>query len=289
MGERFDVAVIGTGPAGVSAAITLKIRNKNIILFGNKNLSEKVSKAHEIKNYPGLPDIKGEELKEKFLKHLSQLDIEITEDMITAVYAMGSYYSLQSKSSKIYEAASVIIATGVSFEKMLPGEKEFLGRGVSYCATCDAALYRGKSAAVIGYSEKEEAEAEFLAEVAEKVYYIPMYKTENAFSENITVVNDIPVSVESDSGLKADRLVLKNQTVKADGIFVLRDSVSLSQLVAGLEMSDNHVAVNRNCETNLSGCFACGDVTGQPYQYIKAAGEGNVAALSAVKYLDKKI
>jgi thioredoxin reductase (NADPH) len=285
MGERFDVAVIGTGPAGLSAAITLKIRNKNIILLGNKNLSEKVSKAQEIKNYPGLPNISGEELREHFLSHLKQLDIEITEDMITAVYAMGSYYSLKSKSNMTYEAASVILATGVSFEKMLPGEKEFLGRGVSYCATCDAALYKGKVAAVIGYSKKEEEEAKFLAEIAQKVYYIPMYEMQTGILENVTIVNDIPVSVESIGGFKADRLVLKNRTIEADGIFILRDSILSSQLVFGLEMSDNHVAVNRKLETNLSGCFACGDVTGQPYQYIKAAGEGNVAALSAVKYL----
>jgi thioredoxin reductase (NADPH) len=156
---------------------------------------------------------------------------------------------------------------------------------VSYCATCDAALYKGKVAAVIGYSKKEEEEAKFLAEIAQKVYYIPMYEMQTGILENVTIVNDIPVSVESIGGFKADRLVLKNRTIEADGIFILRDSILSSQLVFGLEMSDNHVAVNRKLETNLSGCFACGDVTGQPYQYIKAAGEGNVAALSAVKYL----
>lgn len=284
MENRYDVAIIGTGPAGLSAAITLKIRNKNIILFGSKDLSSKVAKAHEIQNYLGLPAISGETLAKKFSSHIESMGIEITQEQITTVYSMGDYYSLLSKNNQMYDVSAVILATGVNFGKPYPGEKEFLGIGVSYCATCDAPLYRGKTVAIIGASPKEEAEADFMSEIAGKVYYIPLYKEKVNVKEAITVVEDVPTAIEGE--MKAEKLILKNQELTVDGIFILRESVLPEQLVPGLEMDGNHIAVNRRMETNLAGCFACGDIVGMPYQYIKSAGEGNVAALSAVGYLD---
>ena len=284
MENRYDVAIIGTGPAGLSAAITLKIRNKNIILFGSKDLSSKVAKAHEIQNYLGLPAISGEALAKKFASHIESMGIEITQEQITTVYSMGDYYSLLSKNNQMYDVSAVILATGVNFGKPYPGEKEFLGIGVSYCATCDAPLYRGKTVAIIGASPKEEAEADFMSEIAGKVYYIPLYKEKVNVKEAITVVEDVPTAIEGK--MKAEKLILKNQELTVDGIFILRESVLPEQLVPGLEMDGNHIAVNRRMETNLAGCFACGDIVGMPYQYIKSAGEGNIAALSAVGYLD---
>lgn len=294
---RYDVAIIGTGPAGLSAAITLKIRNKNIILFGNKNLSDKIGKAHEIQNYLGLPNISGEDLSKNFSRHIDKMGIEITEESISNVYAMGDYYTLQTKSNTMYEASSVILATGVNFGKPYPGEEEFLGRGVSYCATCDAPLYRGKRVAIVGSTQKEEAEANFMSEIAEKVYYIPLYKAQMQLNDTIEVINKKPVSIAG--GLKADKLILKDEReseiaqadvqeeLAVDGIFILRDSISPKALVPGLIMDGNHIAVDRSMKTNLAGCFACGDIVGMPYQYIKSAGEGNVAALSAVQYLNE--
>ncbi len=284
--DRFDLAIIGTGPAGLEAAITAKIRNKNILLLGNKDLSLKVNKAHLIKNYLGIPEVSGESLSESFKKHLSDMEIEITEDKISSVYAMGDYFALQG-ADVMYEADSVILATGVVLEKAFPGEQEFLGRGVSYCATCDAPLYKEKTVAVIGYSPKEEAEAAFLSEVCEKVYYLPQYKDEvTDIKANMEIISDKPKEIKG--GLKADVLITSGKELKVDGIFILRESVTPSQLVPGLATEDNHVKVNRKLETSIAGCFACGDITGAPYQYIKAAGEGNVAALSAVAYLDEK-
>ena len=150
--ERYDVAIIGTGPAGVSAAITSTIRNKKVLLLGSRDLTEKLQKAHRIQNYPGFPDMPGAELAAAFQRHLAQLGIEITEKRINAVYAMGDYFALQSGDEMI-EASSVILATGVVQGKPLPGEEALLGRGVSYCATCDAPLYRGKRVAVIRSEE----------------------------------------------------------------------------------------------------------------------------------------
>ncbi len=283
--ERYDIAIIGTGPAGLSAAITATIRNKKVLLLGSANLSEKVQKAHLIQNYPGLPEISGEGLAEAYQKHLEALEISITDARVNAVYNMGDYFGIQA-SSEMYEADTIILASGVVMCKMLEGEKDYLGRGVSYCATCDAMLYRGKQVAVIGYSKREEAEAKFLAEVVDKVYYFPMYKDEPQLDGKIEVVREVPKKV-----FGAD-LVEGLQTNKdewnVDGIFILRESISPEQLLAGVQMDGPHVKVNLKMETSIAGCFACGDIAGTPYQYIKSAGQGNVAALSAVEYLGKR-
>ncbi len=292
MADRYDVAVIGTGPAGVSAAITAKVRNKSVLLLGSAAISEKVSKAHNIQNYPGLPDIPGAELAEKFREHLDQMGIEITDRKAVMIYAMGDFYSLQIDQDFV-EATSVILATGVSFGKPLPGEDENLGRGVSYCATCDAALYRGREAVVVGYAPKEENDVRFLAELADKVTYIPVYKKEQMPAEvtelfpeftNIEVKIAKPEAVEKREGRMV--LITDQGEVISDGIFLLRESVAPDKLVPGLEMDGSHVKVDRKMASNLPGLFAAGDITGTPYQYIKAAGEGNVAALSAVAYID---
>ena len=161
---RYDIAIIGTGPAGLEAALTAKIRNKTVLLLGNARLSPKVEKAHAVLNYLGLPGVTGEAMRQVFQVHLDQLDIPITEDRIVACYAMGDYFALQgSNTGDMYEASTVILATGVSSLRLLPGEDTLLGRGVSYCATCDGMLYKGRRVAVLGYTPEAEAEANFLA------------------------------------------------------------------------------------------------------------------------------
>ncbi len=283
MEGRYDIVIIGAGPAGMEAAITAKIRNKKILLVGNAGGSTKVQKAHETLNYLGLPQISGEEMQARFAKHLEQMEISITPGKISSAYPMGDYFSLQFDAD-IIESKALILACGVNFGTPFPGEAEFLGRGVSYCATCDAALYKGKSAIVVAYAKDEEKEAAFLAERANKVFYLPQYKGEVAFeAANIEVIQDKPLSVQGK--MKADTLVCAGGSYSADGIFFLREAVAPDRLVPGLEMDGKHVKVDRKMATSIKGCFACGDITGTPYQYIKSAGEGNVAALSAVDYL----
>ena len=281
--DRYDIAIIGTGPAGVSAAITATIRNKKVLLLGSRELTEKLGKAHQIQNYPGFPAVSGAELAAAFQRHLDQMGIKITEKRINAVYAMGDYFALQS-GDEMMEASAVILATGVVQGKPLPGEEELLGRGVSYCATCDAPLYRGKRAAVIGYSPREEAEAAFLSEICAQVLYFPVYKEETALPDSVTVIREKVNGIEKAEEGVMVKTAENGYTV--DGAFVLREAVAPGQLVPGLEVNGSHVAVNRLMEASIPGVFACGDITGTPYQYVKAAGEGNVAALSAVRYLD---
>ena len=281
--ERYDIAIIGTGPAGLSAAITATIRNKKVLLLGSRDLSGKLNKAHEIQNYLGFPAVKGEDLAAAFQKHIADMGISITEKRVSAVYAMGDYFALQAGEDMV-EATAVILATGVVQGKPLPGEEELLGRGVSYCATCDAPLYRGKTAAVIGYSPREEAEAAFLSEVCTEVLYFPVYKEETDLPASVRVIREKVTGVENQDGKRLVRTAEGTYTV--DGVFILREAVSPGQLVPGLPTEGPHVTVNRKMEAGIPGVFACGDIVGTPYQYIKSAGEGNVAALSAVSYLD---
>ena len=283
--ERVDIAIIGTGPAGLEAAITGKIRNKSVALIGTGDLSMKLVKAHEIQNYLGFPAVKGADLAAAFQRHLDQMGIGIMEERVSAVYAMGGYFALQVGEGML-EASTVILATGVVQGKPLPGEEEALGHGVSYCATCDAALVRGKPVAVVGYSAREEAEAAFLSEICPEVLYFPMYAGETDLPEKVTVIPEKVTGLERQDG----KMLVKtrNKDYAVDAVFVLREAVAPGQLVPGLETEGAHVRVNRRMESNLPGLFACGDLTGTPYQYIKAAGEGNIAALSAVSYLDQK-
>ena len=283
--SRYDIAIIGTGPAGISAAITAKIRNKEIILLGSSDISAKLSKAHRIDNYPGLSQISGADFAEKLKAQLSDLGIEITQKQVSAVYAMGEYFSLQAGEDMI-EASSVIVASGVVQGKALPGEDKYLGRGVSYCATCDARLYKGKTVAVLGYSNEAPEEAEFLSEIVEKVIYVPMGKELPEERENIEIVREKPAEIVGEKSVTA--LKTDKGEYKVSCVFVLRDAVMPDKLVPGVETDGAHIKVDLNMKTNLPGLFACGDIAGKPYQYVKAAGQGNVAALSAVTYLMEK-
>ena len=284
MNERLDIAIIGTGPAGLSAAVNAKVRNKSFKIFGSEAISTKVEKAHEINNDLGFYGKSGAEVRDNFLEHINQMGIKVTEDKVSSIYPMGDYYALIGGKDQ-YEAKTVILACGVNFGKMLPGEAELLGRGVSYCATCDAALYRDKTVVIIAYNKHEEAEADFMAEVAGKVFYIPMYKETVEVASNIEVIRDTPKEVVGD--IRVQKLVTNNREIVTDGVFILRDSISPAQLLPSLEIDNNHIKVDRTMTTNLPGCFACGDIVGTPYQYIKAAGEGNIASLSAVSYIEQ--
>lgn len=283
MNERYDLAIIGSGPAGLSAALNAQIRKKKFIIFGTNELSGKLTKAEKVNNYLGFYGKSGKEIRDEFNNHLKSMDIKITEEKINNIYSMGEYYALMAN-DKIYEATAVILATGVNFGKPLKGEEQFLGKGVGYCATCDAPLYKDKIVTIIAYNKHDEDEANFMGTIASKVYYIPMYKEDVEVDDSIEVVFDIPKEIHGDN--RVEKLILKNSEIITDGIFILRDSVSPGQLVPGLEMDGNSVKVDRKMQSNLKGCFAAGDIVGAPYQYIKAAGEGNIAALSAVSYID---
>lgn len=277
----FDIAIIGSGPAGISAAINAKIRYKNFVLFGKETGSAKVIKSEKISNYPGLPDIEGPKLAEKFTAHAKSLGIEFKDEQVSAIYKNKDSFML-SAGTEIYEAKTVIIACGTESTKSLPGEREFVGRGVSYCATCDGNLYKGKNIAVICEGKEHEDEVEYLKDLAETVHYFPLFKSEPA-GENIKTYDVRPAAVKGE--MKVSALELKGGSeISVDGIFILKN-VAADVLLGGLEMDEGKIVVGHDMSTNIEGCFACGDCTGYPYQIAKAVGEGNTAAHSAIRYL----
>ena len=282
----YDAAIIGSGPAGVSAALNLAIHGKSFIWIGQKALSDKLRRAERVSNYPGFIEAPGAALSAAFLKQVEAMGIEITEAMVNSVMPMGDRYALLA-GPDFYEAKALILATGVNQTGGLAGEAEYLGRGVSYCATCDGGLYRGKTVGVVCGSARFEHEAAFLAGLAAKVYFFPYYRDPGLMADNVETPAGRPVAVEGDQRVTGLRLNT-GETLPVDGLFCLRSSISLNTLLPGLALEDGHIAVNRAMAASLPGVFAAGDCTGRPYQYAKAVGEGNVAAHSVLDYLAEK-
>lgn len=279
----YDCIIIGTGPAGLSAALNMKTYKKSFVWFGSKSLSDKVRKAEKITNYPGFPELTGQELFAHFEDHIQSAGLEITEKTVTNVMSAGNYYMVLAD-NEIYEAKTLILAMGVMTAKLLKGEDELLGRGVSYCATCDGMFYKDKEIAVLCNDPKYEHEVEYLADLAAKVTYFPLFSDSQVKKENVTISKDFPVEVNGID--RVTGLTLKSgEILSVDGVFCLRNAIALSKLIPELEIENGHIVVDRAQKTNLPGCFAAGDCTGRPYQYTKAVGEGNVAAHSCISYL----
>ena len=280
----YDVAIIGSGPAGISAAINLKVLGKNFIWLSSRAVSKKVGQAPLIKNYPGLPDVTGGELAWTCQNHIDSMNIKICEKVVTGVYDTDGKFTLLAGEDQ-YEAKTVILCSGAETVKSLENEDDFVGRGISYCATCDGFLYRDKVIAVLCTDKKFDHEVEFLADLAKKAYVFPMYQGYEIKSPKAEIILKNPVAVTG--GIKLEKVRYKGGEVQADGLFILKGAISPSTLVHGLETDGGRIIVKRDCSTNIAGIFAAGDCTGAPYQYAKAVGEGNVAAHSAVEYLSK--
>lgn len=281
----YDAAIVGTGPAGLSAVTVLKARGKNIIWFGPKDLSTKIEKAEKISNYPGLGIGTGHELNEYFRNHIKELDIEITDKFVSKISNFGGHFTLLAD-NEMFEAKTVLLAAGIAVAKGFEGEKEHLGRGVSYCATCDGMFYRGKTLAVYCGDKSFLPEVSYLANIAEKVYLFSPDGQLTVPENNVEKLGGRLVKILGDNRVEAIKLSNDDQ-IAVDGVFVLRNAIPPEELLPGLKLDGPHVAVNRQLHTNIEGCFAAGDNTGRPYQIAKAVGEGNVAAHEILEYLAK--
>ncbi len=281
----YDCAIIGTGIAGISAALTLKALKREFILIGSSRLSEKVRKAEEIRNYPGLPAVSGEEFVSALSGQLQAEGITVTEGKVNAVYPAGNHFGIAC-GRDFYEVKTLILATGVEAIKPIKGEREFLGKGVSYCAVCDGFLYKGKTIAAVVTSAEEEEEVKLLAGYASQVYMFASYKGAVAPAENVRLTVGLPTEIYGEERVAG--VVAGGKKIEADGVFMLKSSTAGDVLVHGLKTENGAVIVDRACRTNVAGVFAAGDCTGRPYQYAKAAGEGNVCAYSVNAYLNGK-
>lgn len=278
----YDVAVVGAGPAGLAAALNAAVRRKAVVLFGASR-SERLLRTDSVENYLGLPGESGASLLDKFAEHVEQFsNIERRRENVQIIYNMGDAIGLLLAGNAIVKAHSVVLATGVSFGKPLPGEEQYLGKGVGYCATCDAALYKNRPVIVVGYNEESAEEANFIAETASSTVFVNCTGRDLPLSEKVREVQHKPLEIIGSD--HAEGLRLEDEVISADGIFLLRDARAADTLVPGIALEGRHVAVDAGMATNLPGIFAAGDLVGLPYQINIACGRGQLAGLSAARY-----
>lgn len=281
----YDIGIIGGGPAALSAAVSARQRNKSVCIFGRSLDSSLLFAAEKVDNYLGLPDLSGEELLNQFYAHARKQGVEFVESRIKQIMPMGEYFVINADNNFV-QAKTLILATGINKSRGIAGETEYLGKGVSYCATCDGMLYRGKNVVVVGENAEGEAEANFLADVCARVTYLPLYQPVMYLKENIYLKEGKPQAVLGENG-RVSALEVGGEAIPCDGIFFAKNSTAPESLLFGLETDGKNIVVDRAMKTNLPGVFAAGDCTGAPYQIAKAVGEGLVAALSAAAYLDE--
>ncbi|MFX0037787.1 MAG: NAD(P)/FAD-dependent oxidoreductase [Promethearchaeota archaeon] len=293
----YDLIVLGGGPAAIGCAIYAARFAMDVLVIG-KTFGGLIATTHIVENYPAITSISGQGLMDMFKDHMDSLNIPYISDEIRSIEKVEDHFKLHSFFQN-FKACSILIATGSERKKLgIPGEKEFTGRGVSYCATCDGPFYKDKKVCVIGGSDSAAKEALFLAQSVKKVYMIyrgeeiraePINKKrvyENDKIEIIYKTNIIKIRGEG----KVKSVVFDNGTeFEIDGVFIEIGSTPNSDLAKriGVETNENdEIKINRKSETNIPGIFAAGDVADSPFkQAITGVSEGVIAAYSAFDYV----
>ncbi|RLG77335.1 MAG: thioredoxin-disulfide reductase [Thermoprotei archaeon] len=307
--EKYDVVVVGAGPAGLSAALySARFSLQTLIIA--EVLGGTLTDAGIIDDYMGLPNIKGPDLARKFEEHVRSYGVDILLDKVVDIRREGEVFKIKCVSGSEYEGRAVILAVGSVRRKLnVPGETEFAGRGVSYCAVCDAPLYRGRVVAVVGGGNSALQSALLIASYASKVYLIHRRDSFRAFPIYVKLVQENPkievvlnsVVTEIGGTKTVEWVKIKNvktaeeRKLEVSGVFVEIGSEPPKDFFTriGLEVDEKgYVVVKPGQITNIPGLFAAGDCTGGKFkkkfdQIITAAAEGAIAALSAYEYLMK--
>lgn len=279
--KKYDFIIVGGGIAGYSAALTAKNLKLDFLWIADKPFGKKTEKAEFVRNYPAFSG-SGEELVHALEAQMRREGITLTPKRIDGIYKEKEGFLLTS-GRESFSARAVLLATGVELDGGLGSD--YVGRGVSYCAVCDGALYKNKRIAAVLYSEEEREEAEYLAGFASEVLLF----SKNAIgfkANNIKVIAETPKSVSG--GMRLEKIVTDKGEYAVDGVFLLGKSAPPSVLCGGLKTEGAHVLVKRDLSTNLAGLYAAGDIAGKPYQFVKAAGEGCAAAYSVKAYLNSE-
>jgi thioredoxin-disulfide reductase len=301
----YDLIIIGSGPAGMTAGIYAVRREMKTLIIG-REVGGQMVWASEIENYPGFSKIASFELIDKIKKQTTDLGVEIKEDEIKEIKMTAEGNFLLYTSRETFEAKSVIMAIGLSPRRLVvPGEIEFNGKGVSYCANCDGPLYRNKTVAIIGGGNSALDAAEMMSKIASKVFLIHRSENFKGFDTlldevktrpNIEILLDSEVKSIEGNG-KVERIKVKNtkieteKEIKIDGVFVEVGRIASTDLVGEfVERDEKHqIITSIKGETNTPGLFAAGDVTNCEFKQITVAmGQATVAALSAYQYLQLK-
>lgn len=277
-----DVLIVGGGPAGCSAALTCRRRNLSVLMVYSGDGA--LAKAHRIDNYPGTPRIEGAELLQIMREQAELEGVELLKGLVQTILPMGESFSALVQ-DKVIEAKTVILACGTARVNFLENEESLLGQGVSYCATCDGMFFKDKEMIVIGASEDAIEEANYLSDLGKVNYIIEKKHDTKGLNPSINVLPGVPKVLQKENSKL--NVVTDVQTYSADGLFIFRPAVALTQLLAGLESEKGVVKVDASCATNIPGVFAAGDMIGGTIQLSNATGEGTTAALSAASYLAK--
>ena len=301
----YDVIVIGAGPAGLAAAIYGKRAVRNILVLDTSSISGgQILSTYEIDNYPGLPEISGEDLAKAMKAHCEKLEVEFARGRVTSIVDKGEIKELITKKAT-YETRTVIVATGASNKRLgCPGEEELSGMGVSYCATCDGAFFKDKVVAVVGGGDVALEDAIYLARFCEKVYLIhrrdefrgaAVLQEQVKASEKIQIIYD--TTVEEIIGQdKVESISIKDKNsgeikrINLDGVFIAVGNVPNTGAIQGLPAQNEagYIIADESCETSIPGIYAAGDVrTKQLRQVITATADGANAIASIEKYLQK--
>ena len=277
----YDIIILGSGPAGLAAAVAARGRDKSVLVAGNPWQDSPLARAEQVDNYPGLPGRTGLALLEEFYRHASGLGADFAVGKVLALLAWNGF-SL-TVGSQVHQGRALILAPGVVRAAKYPGEAEYLGRGVSYCATCDGMLYRNRPVTVVGLAPDAPQEANYLHSLGCQVVYVAPRQPQG-LNEAIPYVKAGRLAIRGErtvTGLEADGALLP-----CAGVFILRRAVAPTDLLPALETEEGVIKVDRRMAASVPGVFAAGDCTGGPLQVSKAVGEGHVAALSACEYLD---
>ena len=302
----YDLIIIGTGPAGLTASIYASRYGLNHLIIGVLK-GGTATEAFTIENYPGYKSISGAELMQKFLNHAKVYQPEIISSGVTDVKKGKKIFEIKTNLNKTFKAKTLILTMGTNYQRLLiPGEKEFLGRGVSYCFTCDGPLFKNKVVAVIGGGDSALTAALFLAKQSKKVYLIHRRKDfkgqviwQKRVDQNKKIVKILARQVKKIKGHNlVEEIILdlpyqEKKELKVKGLFI-EIGVQPTSIPSSLKLKKNkagYITTDHLMQTNVPGLFAAGEITGPPdklRQIITAAAEGAMAAASAQHFLTKK-
>ncbi len=302
MSEILDMIIVGAGPAGISAAIYAKRAMLNFVILEKSFAGGQIINTYEVENYPGIQSVSGFELSNMFSEHASSLGVEIQSREVLEIDISGDVKRVVTDNG-ILEAKTIVLSTGAQWRKLgVKGEEEFIGQGVSYCATCDGAFYKGKRTLVVGGGDVAVEDAIYLSRMCEKVYLahrrnelraVKVLQDKLLKTENIEILWDTELEEIYGADNVEGAKVFNNKNgekadIKVSGVFVAVGTSANSELLKGKVAMDegSWIITDEDCETSVKGVFAVGDVRKKSLkQVITAAADGAIAVYAAEKYI----
>jgi thioredoxin reductase (NADPH) len=285
-----DITIIGLGPAGLQAAIHAARKKVKVVAVG-KSESSSLNRA-EVENYLGIDSMEGSEILKKGRDQATRFGAELLEEEVVKITKEGDAFAVVTDHEREIRSRAVVLAVGISRAKLnVPGEKEFLGKGVSYCASCDAGFFKGRPVAIIGEESEAAESAALMAEYASKVYWVhrQLKASEQMIGKarkaKVEMVQAKPVRIvgqQTVTGLELEG----EKKLDVNGVFIAlgaKGSIELALELGVMPDPSGKIPVDENCRTEMEMVYACGDVTGTPWQLARAVGQGCVAGDNAAK------